>query len=77
VLLAEVWKLLLQADPQPAIKALVVWSDLLRGGGRLGLPLLAGAAVVLAVRTVVARGAGTRSPGTRQKEIWPLPAQRH
>jgi hypothetical protein len=77
VLLAEVWKLLLQADPQPALKALVLWSDLLRGGGRFGLPLLAGAAVVLAVRAVVANGPGTRSPNASHDEGWPLPAQRH
>jgi hypothetical protein len=77
VLLAEVWNLLLQADPQPALKALVLWSDLLRGGGRLGLPLLAGATVVLAVRAVVAKGAGARSPGDRQEQSWYVTAKRH
>jgi hypothetical protein len=68
VLLAEVWKLLLQADPQPALKALVVWSDLLRGGGRLGLPLLAGAAVVLAVHAINLRA--------RSKPGWPSSVRR-
>jgi hypothetical protein len=77
VLLAEVWKLLQQADPQPALKPLVLWSDLLRGGGRLGLPLLVGATALLAVRAVMAKGPGTRSPNARHDESGPLPAQRH
>jgi hypothetical protein len=68
VLLAEVWKLLLQADPEPALKALVLWSDLLRGGGRLGLPLLAGAAVVLAVHAINLRA--------RSKPGWPSSVRR-
>ena len=48
VLLAEIWKLLLDAHDPGGWKLLVAWSDLLRSGGRVITGVLAAAAVVAA-----------------------------
>jgi len=48
VLLAEIWKLLLDAHDPGGWKLLVAWSDLLRSGGRVITGVLAATAVVAA-----------------------------
>ncbi|MCY7306171.1 MAG: hypothetical protein LH632_08480, partial [Rhodoferax sp.] len=48
VLLAEIWKLLLDAHDPGGWKLLVAWSDLLRSGGRVITGMLAATAVVAA-----------------------------
>jgi len=48
VLLAEIWKLLLDAHDPGGWKMLVAWSDLLRSGGRVLTGVLAASAVLAA-----------------------------
>lgn len=50
VLVAELWQLLRQAHGETSFRAPVAWAELLRSGGRLGLALLAAAAVIALAR---------------------------
>jgi len=52
VLLAEIWKLLLDAHDPGGWKLLVAWSDLLSSGGRVLTGVLAATAVVAAAGTL-------------------------
>lgn len=73
VLLAEIWKLLLESDPGARTPPLVLWSDTLRMGGRPGGALLAAAAVVHFSRSAL-KPRGASRPAAVPRRVLSPPA---
>lgn len=71
VLLAEIWKLLLESDPRSAPRPLVLWSDILRMGGRPGGALLAAAAVVHFSRSALGPRGAARPAAVPRRVLSP------
>lgn len=65
VLLAEIWKLLLDAHDPGGWNLLVAWSDLLRSGGRVITGVLVATAVLTAACALERWRLGRRTPGNQ------------